>query len=138
MISNGMILDSDVTSKDVDFAYEKFGPDIEALRGKSQNRKAPAVLVPDTVHDGGNVKVSMAIDLVFGDGMPFLISKTKPIDYVMINHLADRTKKQVETEEFEKIVPLVSNIKEMIELGIKKNELLKELIPSSIVAIINK
>lgn len=42
------------------------------------------------------------------------------------------------TEEFDKIVPLVSNIKEMIELGIKKNELLKELIPSSIVAIINK
>jgi hypothetical protein len=96
MISNGMILDSDVTCKDIDFAYEKFGPDIEAIRGKSQNRKAPAVLVPDTVHDGGNVKVSMAIDLVFGDGMPFLISKTKPIDYVMINHLSDRTKKQVE------------------------------------------
>lgn len=41
-------------------------------------------------------------------------------------------------EEFEKIVPLISNIKEMIEHGIKKNELLKELIPSSIVAIINK
>jgi hypothetical protein len=41
-------------------------------------------------------------------------------------------------EQFEKIVPLVSNIKEMIELGIKKNELLKKLIPSSIVAIINK
>ena len=40
-------------------------------------------------------------------------------------------------EEFEKIVPLISNIKEMIELGIKKNELLKELIPSSIVDIIN-
>jgi hypothetical protein len=41
-------------------------------------------------------------------------------------------------EEFEKIVPLVSNIKEMIELGIKKNKLLIELIPSSIVAIINQ
>jgi hypothetical protein len=41
-------------------------------------------------------------------------------------------------EEFSKISKLVSNVKELIELSMKKTELLKELIPASIVTLINK
>ena len=41
-------------------------------------------------------------------------------------------------EEFELISKLVSNVKELIELSMKKTELLKELIPASIITLMNK
>jgi hypothetical protein len=89
MISNCLIAPTNITN-----AHAIFGPDLTSLRGKTVRRTptpvvADHVAVPHAMVERNKV-VTMAADVFFVDGTPFLVTLSRNIKFVMVEHLPVR------------------------------------------------
>ena len=78
MVSNDLIPNFPITSKDVSNAWTIFGPDLASIRGKTVQRAPEPVVtdyvaVPQTLIQANKV-ITMATVVFFVDGMAFLLT----------------------------------------------------------------
>jgi len=95
MVSNNLIANCPITSKDVSNARTIFGPDLASIRGKTV-RQAPEpvvtdyVAVPRTLIEANKV-ITLAADVFFVDGTAFLLTVERRIQFVTAEHFPVRT-----------------------------------------------
>jgi hypothetical protein len=95
LVSSNMISNCPIAPTDITNARAIFGSDLASVRGKIV-RRTPApvaadhVAVPCAVVERNKV-VTMVADVFFVDGMPFLVTLSRNIKFVMVEHLPVRT-----------------------------------------------
>ena len=95
MVREKLIANCPVTITDVQNAYQILGPDLAGLRGKTVRRKPEHVAVDyvavprDFLDRHRNVTVTA--DLMFVNGLPFLITQSRGINLVTIEFASTRT-----------------------------------------------
>jgi hypothetical protein len=132
MIANGPFLKSDITN-----ARASFVPDLASVRGKKVRRTpvpvvADYVAVPCLLVEANKV-VTLAADVFFVDGTPFLLTVLRRMKFVTVEHIPTRTVTSLSKHltrvlgvygragfrvrtilmdgEFKKIKPLMSTVK---------------------------
>ena len=99
MIRSNQIKDCPVTVADVDIAYQIWGKNIAALKGKTTRRK-PAPVATDYVKIPKEFlnlhgDVFLTLDIFFVNKIPFLLTLSRKICYTTVQHLAGRTVSQI-------------------------------------------
>jgi hypothetical protein len=94
MVSSNMITNCPVTSTDVDNANTLFGPDLATLKGKTF-RITPPPVVTDYVQILSEImslnrNATLAIDIMFVNGLPFLVSISRKIKFTTVEYLIGR------------------------------------------------
>jgi hypothetical protein len=89
-----MITNCPVTSKDVTNANTIFGPDLATLKGKTVRITPPPVAMnyvqmPNEIMPL-NHNVTLAIDIMFLSGLPFLVSISRKIKFTTVEYLIGR------------------------------------------------
>jgi hypothetical protein len=97
LVSSNMISNCPIAPTNITNPRAIFGPDLASVWGKTIRRTPPPVVadhvaVPHTVVERNKV-VTMATDIFFVDGMPFLVTLSRNIKFVMVEHLPVRTAK---------------------------------------------
>lgn len=112
MIGQGKLVKSDITAQDVIRSLDIWGQDLGSLKGKTTSHKAqleeelPTTIVKQFEHQ------TMYLDLMFVNGLPFLIAVINPLEYVMVNKLAKR-------DEYSLWTSIESNINHITKYGFK-------------------
>jgi hypothetical protein len=109
MVSSNMITNCPVTSKDVANANTIFGPDLATLKGKTVRITPPPVAtdyvqIPNEIMSL-NHNVTLAIDIMFVNGLPFLVSISRKIKFTTVEYLIGRKQHH-----------LVNSIKKIVNL----------------------
>ena len=97
LVSAKMVSDCDVATADITNARNIFGKDLAAVRSKTTRKKPDPVVesyvaVPrDFVLN--NKAITLAADVFFVDGIPFLMSVSRRIKFVTVEHTPVRTAK---------------------------------------------
>lgn len=91
-----LIPDCPVTIEDIRTANKIYGAEIAALKGKTTRNTSPQVRT-DQVHVPPEIKeihqlVTIAIDLMFVNKIPFFVTISRNIKFTTIQHLENRTK----------------------------------------------
>ena len=111
MIGQGQLVNGKITAQDVVRALDIFGPDLGSLKGKTTSHKAQLEeelpLINQQFEDQ-----TMYLDLMFVNGLPFLIAVINPLEYVMVNKLSKR-------DNWTLWVSLESNIHHITKYGFK-------------------
>ncbi len=95
MVSSNMITNCPISTSDVTNARAIFGPDLASVRGKTV-RPTPApvvgeyVAVPRSLVET-NRMITLAADVFFVDGTPFLLTVVRRLKFVMAEHVPVRT-----------------------------------------------
>ena len=84
-----------MTLEDIKICEKIFGPDIYALKGKT-TRRAPKVVVNDYVEVpreliDAHKYVTLCMDIMFIDTVPFLVTVSKYIKYITVRHIKGRS-----------------------------------------------
>lgn len=92
IISQGSLLGCPVTQKDIKRWLDIYGKDVGTLKGRT-TRKQPE---PVELHADYSVKfpshlISLCVDIFFVGGEAFLLTISKEIDAVVIQHISDRS-----------------------------------------------
>ncbi len=100
-VCSGMILNCPVTLNAVQNAHCIFGPDLAGVRGRTVRRP------PDSVTTNyvqimcalleRHQQVTLAVDVMFVNGIPFLVSMARGLNLVTAEHMPTRTAKQLAT-----------------------------------------
>ena len=95
MVREKLIANCPVTVTDVKNAHQLFGPDLANLRGKTVRRRPDHVAVdyvdlPLSLLDRHR-DVTLTADLMFVNGLPFLITLSRAINLVTIEFASSRT-----------------------------------------------
>jgi hypothetical protein len=90
-----MIKNCTVTPTDIDNARKLFGADIATLRGKTVRKTQDAamadyVAIPKEIIDL-NKKITLAADILFVNGMPFVASLSRKIKFVTLEYVSSRS-----------------------------------------------
>jgi hypothetical protein len=109
MVSSNMIKNCPVTSTDVANANTIFGPDLATLKGKTVRITPPPVAtdyvqIPNEIMSL-NRNVTLAIDIMFVNGLPFLVSISRKIKSTTVEYLIGRKQHH-----------LVNSIKKIVNL----------------------
>ena len=99
MVREKLIANCPVTVQDVHNANRIFGPDLANLRGKTTRKKPEHVRVdyaeiPRDIVDMHKY-VTLVADVMFVNGLPFLVSSSRGISLVTIEYLPSRTAKRL-------------------------------------------
>ena len=99
MVCEKLIANCPVTVQDVHNANRIFGPDLANLRGKTTRKKPEHVRVdyvqiPRDIIDMHKY-VTLVADVMFVNGLPFLVSSSRGISLVTIEYLPSRTVKRL-------------------------------------------
>ena len=99
MVREKLIANCPVTVQDVHNANRIFGPDLANLRGKTTRTKPDHVRVdyveiPRDIIDMHKY-VTLVADVMFVNGLPFLVSSSRGISLVTIEYLPSRTAKRL-------------------------------------------
>lgn len=95
MIRNGTLpAEHRISVEDVLRARRIFGPDLVSVRGKTQ-RKKPDRIESRVPQASVRVNLAMEVDIFFVNGLPFLLGILKPIYYVLVLFLVNRSKETV-------------------------------------------
>jgi len=91
--------DCPITVHDVTRANSIYGPDLKALRGKTV-RNAPEHVQPDYVEIPKDFlllhrSVTLVADVMFVNNVPFLITMSRGIKFITVEHVKSRTAKQL-------------------------------------------
>ena len=97
MIISSTVKDIDVTTKDVDIAEDIWGQYYADAAGKT-GYKPTSIYEPDNLIDAAadhitnmkNQPLTLHADIFFAGGLAFLISVSKPLNYVIITHIKNR------------------------------------------------
>ena len=95
MVSNKLIPNCPVTSRDISNARQIFGPDLPSVWGKTvwgtpEPVVADYVAVPQSLVEA-NKRVTLAADVFFVDGTAFLLTVARRIKFVTVKHVPVRT-----------------------------------------------
>lgn len=107
LIKNNMLHNNPISIEDINNAKEIYGTDIAALKGKVTRRKPEVVktnyvkLDDDLINNHRDVTISM--DILYVQKMPFLITVAKNIKSTMIELLDDR-KKEIILESIDDVI----------------------------------
>ena len=112
LIGQGKLDKSVITAQDVVRALDIFGPDLGSLKGKTTSHKSELEEEVPAVVDRQFLNQIMYIDLMFVNSIPYLISVTNPLDYVMICKLSRKNKSSI-------WMNLESNIHHITKYGFK-------------------
>ena len=99
MVSSNLIRNCDISPHDVSNARNMFGPQLEGIRGKTTRSK------PDTVVEQyvavpwdfvmRNKIITLSADVFFVDGIAFLLTLSRRIQFITVEHTPRRTAKQL-------------------------------------------
>ncbi len=99
MVCEQLLTNCPVTVCDVDNANRIFGPDLANLRGKATRTKPECVRVKYVQIPWDFVQlhkyVTLVADVMFVNGLPFLVTSSQGISLVTIEHLQSRTAKHL-------------------------------------------
>jgi hypothetical protein len=87
LINSGNLTNTSVSVQDIERALQIFGPSVPGLKGKTQ-KKQPTQLpleIPRTVVRG---PLTLHIDVIFCRGVPYLLSVSTPLGYIMTDVLS--------------------------------------------------
>ena len=88
MIERGAILDCPVTVQDIVRAQNIFGTDIASLKGKSTHKKSKPIKFDYLPKPKGISSVqNLHADIMFVDGMPYLLTVSQPLNMRMVADL---------------------------------------------------
>ncbi|KAL7465887.1 hypothetical protein ACHAXS_006188, partial [Conticribra weissflogii] len=95
MVRHNMITDCPITTDAINRAHDIFGPDLAGIRGKTTRRKPKAVRngivqIPRRVVER-NRQVWLAADVMFVDGLAFIVTVSKDIKFITAQFLPMRT-----------------------------------------------
>ncbi len=99
MVRSGMILNCPVTPNAVQNAHHIFGPDLAGVRGQTVRRPLDSVTtnyvqIPHVLLEQ-HQRVTLAVDVMFVNGIPFLVSIARGLNLVTAEHMPTRTAKQL-------------------------------------------
>ena len=99
MVRSNLLQDCDVLPADITNAHTIFGPDLISLRGRTVRQRPERVEV-DIVDVPRNLvdmhrNCVLSADIMFVNGIPFLITRTRKIQLVTIEFLPNRTAKTI-------------------------------------------
>ena len=94
MVRLNMLKDCPVTNDDIRNAHAIYGPDLASIRGKTV-RRAPERVVVDYVDVPRHLlslheNVTLSADVMFVNGVPFLVSASRSINLITIEHAPRR------------------------------------------------
>jgi hypothetical protein len=99
MVREKLLANCPVTVQDVNNAHHIYGQDLANIRGKTTRRKLEYVQVDYVQIPRDSVKmhkyVTLADDLMFVNGLPFLVTSSRGISLVTIEYLPSRTAKRL-------------------------------------------
>ena len=110
---------SDITPKDLAVADHVFGPPIPALKGRTTKHKSAPLVPPEPVLI--EACQTLEVDVMFVNGMPFLVAILVPLGYSFISHIPNRTDKEIHQSLF-KIITVVQSRKITITFVMTDNE----------------
>jgi len=90
MIKNGTLLNNSVTTADVSRAEKIFGKDVAALKGKTTRRPSMQAAGSEKTEAVVRVDQNLHMDIMFVDGIPFLVSRAEPLGLIQITDLKGR------------------------------------------------
>jgi hypothetical protein len=93
MLSGGTTKGMDFTHQDIVRATKIFGTDLQALRGKSTQKKTKAA--DPVVGKVVDCNVTIDIDIMFAKGVPFVTSVGKPLELLMATFVKSRSTSDV-------------------------------------------
>ena len=96
MVRNRRTEGIDLSFEDVILAYETYGPELQAIRGKTVKQKTSVAPEP-AVGKIVDADVTMHIDLMYLSGVAFLISYVKPLCLLLCNWVRGRSATHVKT-----------------------------------------
>ncbi len=90
LVHLNMIQDCPITTENIKHARTLFGPDLATIRGKTVRRKLTRVVtdyvdIPRTIVDV-NKQVTLADDVMFVNSVLFLVSVSRTINLITIEH----------------------------------------------------
>lgn len=88
MIHFGGLVNAPVTVQDIYRAFKIYGLDVPALKGKAK-LSTPAIVKPEYVPKPVISSLTMHLDIMFVEGLKFLISVTTPLGLVMTSYLPE-------------------------------------------------
>jgi len=99
MVREQLLTNCPVTVRDIDNANQIFGPDLANLRGKTTRTKTECVRVEyvQILRDFLQLHkyVMLVMDVMFVNGLPFLVTSSQGLSLVTIEHLPSRTAKHL-------------------------------------------
>jgi hypothetical protein len=99
MLRGGMISNCPVTANAVTNAHQIFGPDLAGVRGRMVRRPSESVTtdfvqIPWVILEWHQL-VTLAVDVMFVNGVPFLVSVARGLNLVTAKFTPSRTEKQL-------------------------------------------
>jgi hypothetical protein len=99
MISSDMIRNCPVTPSDVANTNKIFGPDLTTLKGKTVRQTPPPVMtdyvqIPQEIVSL-NRNVTLTINIMFVNGLPFMVSISRKIKFTTVEYLLGRKQPQL-------------------------------------------
>jgi hypothetical protein len=99
MVSGNLITNCPVTTANINNAHAIFNPDLANIRGKTVQQtptlvEADYVAVPCSLVESNKV-VTMTADVFFVDGTPFLLTMSRRIKFITVEHVSIRTAKSL-------------------------------------------
>ena len=99
LVRYGLLKNMPVTIDDINIAEEIFGPDLSALQGKS-TRKKPITVINDEIDIPEEIlkrlkDLDMEIDIMFINGIAFLVTTTLILKFRTITYSPSRKKKAI-------------------------------------------
>jgi hypothetical protein len=112
MVCSNMIKNCPITPANIAAANKIFGPDVASLKGKTTRTTPKPVLIdyvkiPKEIIDI-NKEVTLAADVMFVDGLPFLVSTSRKIKFTTTEYVPRRTN-PILVKSLKKILSLYSN-----------------------------
>ncbi len=99
MMNERLLTNCPVTVRDVDNANRIFGPDLANLRGKTTRTKPERIRVEYVQIPRDFVQlhkyVTLVAEVMFVNGLPFLVTSSRGLSLVTIEHLPSRTAKRL-------------------------------------------
>ena len=99
MVSSNMIRNCPISQHDVSNARTMFGPQLAGVRGKT-TRSKPEPVVEEYVEIPRdfvlrNKTITLSADIFFVDGIAFLLTLSRRIKFVTVEHTPSRTAKKL-------------------------------------------
>ena len=99
MVRGGMISNCPLAANAVTNAHHIFGPDLAGVRGRTVRRPPESVTInyvqiPRAILEQHQL-VTLAVDVMFVNGVPFLVSVARGLNLITAKFMPSRTEKQL-------------------------------------------